>query len=219
MALRCLLLRSPCHLPAAARVTAVGVGGDQPSARHLSVSARRDGPAELLQSFAASRPVLAVQEGIVGLHDVSGLPWWATVLVTTVAARGLVTLPLGLYQVSVRTVPGCYSDCTEPARSAGVTNGVLLLLWLVIFSLSIIILTDSNCKKLCCSWLGCESMPYIMIVRGRTNVARSLDCLGVCSNFYTGYLILKSNRYKSQEPFISTLCSLCPPTELHPGQV
>ncbi|XP_043228720.1 cytochrome c oxidase assembly protein COX18, mitochondrial-like [Amphibalanus amphitrite] len=98
MALRCLLLRPSCHLSAAARVAAVGAGGDRPVARHFSVSARRDGVAEVLQSVASSRPVLAVQEGIVSLHDVSGLPWWATVLVTTVAARGLVTLPLGLYQ-------------------------------------------------------------------------------------------------------------------------
>ena len=99
MALRCLLLRPPCYLPVAARITAAGDCRDRLGARHLSVSASRAGPAEFLQSVSASRPVLAVQEGIVSLHDVTGLPWWATILVTTVAARGLVTLPLGLYQV------------------------------------------------------------------------------------------------------------------------
>ena len=101
MALRCLLLRSPCHLPAAAaRITAAGDCRDRLGLRHLSVSPGRAGPTEFLQSVAASRPVLAVQEGIVTLHDVTGLPWWATILVTTVAARGMVTLPLGLYQVN-----------------------------------------------------------------------------------------------------------------------
>lgn len=98
MALRCLLLRSPGHLPAAARITAAGDCRDRPGARHLSVSASRAGPAEFLQSVSASPPVLAVQEGLVTLHDVTGLPWWATILVSTVAARGLITLPLGLYQ-------------------------------------------------------------------------------------------------------------------------
>ena len=97
--MRCLLSRSSCHLPAAARITAAGDCRDGSGRRHLSVTPRQAGPAEFLQSVAASRPVLAVQEGIVTFHDVTGLPWWATILVTTAAARGMVTLPLGLYQV------------------------------------------------------------------------------------------------------------------------
>ena len=52
--------------------------------------------------LTASRPVLATQEGVVTLHDIAGLPWRATILVTTVIARGLATLPFGLSEPAAR---------------------------------------------------------------------------------------------------------------------
>lgn len=38
------------------------------------------------------------QESIVWLHSHTGLPWWATIITTTLAIRMFITLPLALYQ-------------------------------------------------------------------------------------------------------------------------
>lgn len=46
--------------------------------------------------------MLAAQEGVVTLHDIAGLPWRATILLTTVTARELVTLPFGLSEPAAR---------------------------------------------------------------------------------------------------------------------
>ncbi|XP_034936422.1 cytochrome c oxidase assembly protein COX18, mitochondrial [Chelonus insularis] len=45
-----------------------------------------------------SPPILYCQESLIALHSAIGLPWWATIVLTTIVARTFVTLPLTLYQ-------------------------------------------------------------------------------------------------------------------------
>lgn len=49
-------------------------------------------------SISNSLAVAHVQDGLVRLHDCSGMPWWATIIVSTVLLRTIVTLPLTIYQ-------------------------------------------------------------------------------------------------------------------------
>uniref|UniRef100_A0A182RRV0 Membrane insertase YidC/Oxa/ALB C-terminal domain-containing protein n=1 Tax=Anopheles funestus TaxID=62324 RepID=A0A182RRV0_ANOFN len=55
------------------------------------------------QSLSHSAPVAYMQHGIINLHDLTGLPWWATIILTTVSLRTLVTLPLAVYQNKMLT--------------------------------------------------------------------------------------------------------------------
>lgn len=48
-----------------------------------------------------SAPVHHFQEHLVLLHDLTGLPWWATIVVSTVALRTVITLPLAIYSNTV----------------------------------------------------------------------------------------------------------------------
>lgn len=50
------------------------------------------------QSLSQSTPVAYMQHGLMDLHDLTGLPWWATIILSTVGLRTLVTLPLAVYQ-------------------------------------------------------------------------------------------------------------------------
>lgn len=38
------------------------------------------------------------QNFVLSVHDITGLPWWATIICTTVLLRTTVTLPLAVYQ-------------------------------------------------------------------------------------------------------------------------
>lgn len=51
------------------------------------------------QSVSASKPVEIIQESVTHLHDLSGLPWWATIIASTVILRSVMTFPLAIYQV------------------------------------------------------------------------------------------------------------------------
>lgn len=55
--------------------------------------------ARIFQSLSESTVVQYAQNTIIMIHDFSGLPWWASIMLTTVLIRSLVTLPLSLYQV------------------------------------------------------------------------------------------------------------------------
>lgn len=50
------------------------------------------------KSLSNSQPVSFVQDGLVQLHEISGLPWWATIVASTFILRSCVTLPLAVYQ-------------------------------------------------------------------------------------------------------------------------
>jgi len=47
---------------------------------------------------ATSAPVLNIQEALLKFHDVTHLPWWASIVITTFAIRFILTFPLAIYQ-------------------------------------------------------------------------------------------------------------------------
>lgn len=59
---------------------------------------RRNFTQDFWRSVSESKAVNILQEATIKLHDVSGLPWWSTIIVSTVLLRGCITLPLALYQ-------------------------------------------------------------------------------------------------------------------------
>lgn len=52
----------------------------------------------IFRTISESTPVEYLQNFVVSVHDISGLPWWATVMCTTVLLRSSVTVPLAIYQ-------------------------------------------------------------------------------------------------------------------------
>ncbi|KAF5276999.1 hypothetical protein FQR65_LT16078 [Abscondita terminalis] len=52
----------------------------------------------IFRTISESAPVEYLQKFVVGIHDVTGLPWWATIVCTTVFLRSTVTVPLAIYQ-------------------------------------------------------------------------------------------------------------------------
>lgn len=52
----------------------------------------------IFKTLSESTPVEYCQSFLHTVHDTTGLPWWATIIGTTVFLRGCVTLPLSLYQ-------------------------------------------------------------------------------------------------------------------------
>lgn len=52
-------------------------------------------------SVSSSAPVSFMQESITLLHDMSGLSWWSTIIVSTVLLRGTITFPLAIYQTKI----------------------------------------------------------------------------------------------------------------------
>lgn len=52
----------------------------------------------IFKSISESVPVSYVQEFVLSIHSYTGLPWWASIILTTVVLRTFVTVPLALYQ-------------------------------------------------------------------------------------------------------------------------
>ncbi|MBW03919.1 Mitochondrial inner membrane protein COX18, partial [Eschrichtius robustus] len=78
-------------------------GGPKPSALPLwavaSVSAvGPSGAGGWYEALATSAPVQGAEDVLLFAHTASGLPWWGSILLTTMALRGAVTLPLAAYQ-------------------------------------------------------------------------------------------------------------------------
>lgn len=59
---------------------------------------RRNFTQDLWMSLSQSKAVATFQEVTIQLHDTSGLPWWATIMLSTILLRSCITLPLSLYQ-------------------------------------------------------------------------------------------------------------------------
>lgn len=49
-------------------------------------------------TLSQSSPVAYIQDTLTTIHDYSGLPWWASIVVSTILSRTLITLPLAIYQ-------------------------------------------------------------------------------------------------------------------------
>ncbi|XP_070070656.1 cytochrome c oxidase assembly protein COX18, mitochondrial [Drosophila takahashii] len=50
------------------------------------------------QTLSNSTPVAHMQDVLIKIHDYSGLPWWASIVLSTFLFRSVVTLPLTIYQ-------------------------------------------------------------------------------------------------------------------------
>lgn len=72
------------------------------------------------EALATSAPVRGAEDVLLAAHGATGLPWWASILLTTVALRGAVTLPLAAYQHYILAKLGGKSEtrntkyCTTP---------------------------------------------------------------------------------------------------------
>lgn len=78
--------------------------------RHPGINQLRDNPQQLQRrqytqgfwaSVSSSAPVNFLQDLTLQLHDSTGLPWWSTIVVSTVLLRGVITFPLAIYQSKV----------------------------------------------------------------------------------------------------------------------
>lgn len=70
--------------------------------RHFSVQTTVESLAKSQAGFfkwlSESTPVEYTQHFLLSVHDMTGLPWWATIICATVLLRTTVTLPLAIYQ-------------------------------------------------------------------------------------------------------------------------
>ncbi|XP_059615692.1 cytochrome c oxidase assembly protein COX18, mitochondrial [Phlebotomus argentipes] len=72
--------------------------GLQMQARNFSYS---EAVSKLWMSLSSSTPVSYCQEGLIKLHDSTGLPWWGTIILSTILLRSVVTVPLTIYQQKI----------------------------------------------------------------------------------------------------------------------
>lgn len=56
---------------------------------------------DIWTSISRSTPVAYFQQGLVDIHDYTGLPWWASIIFSTVLMRSLITVPLTIYQSKI----------------------------------------------------------------------------------------------------------------------
>nr|XP_005997649.1 PREDICTED: mitochondrial inner membrane protein COX18 [Latimeria chalumnae] len=63
-----------------------------------SVSTGRPG---WYESLADSTPIHLTEDMLMAMQQVTGLPWWANIICTTVALRAAITLPLAAYQTYI----------------------------------------------------------------------------------------------------------------------
>lgn len=59
------------------------------------------GAAGWYSSLSDSPPVHLCEQCLVSLQQVSGLPWWLNIVISTLAVRTLITLPLAAYQMVI----------------------------------------------------------------------------------------------------------------------
>lgn len=67
----------------------------------MSHQSRSFSAAGIYTSISNSTPVAEFQEGLIKLHDTTGLPWWATIILSTILLRSVITLPLTVYQQKI----------------------------------------------------------------------------------------------------------------------
>ncbi|XP_066576562.1 cytochrome c oxidase assembly protein COX18, mitochondrial isoform X2 [Amia ocellicauda] len=69
------------------------------------------------ESIVDSAPIHMTEELLVAVQQATGLPWWASVVCTTVALRTVITLPLGAYQMAViAKIEALQSEIAELAK-------------------------------------------------------------------------------------------------------
>lgn len=66
--------------------------------RNISMEAISKWQEQTYTSISNSTPVTFIQDGLLYFHDVTGMPWWATIITSTIIIRSSMTLPLSIYQ-------------------------------------------------------------------------------------------------------------------------
>lgn len=69
--------------------------------RQLSLQGFVDWQEQIYNSISNSYIVGKIQDSLLYIHDVSGMPWWATIISSTLLLRGLMTMPLAVYQAYI----------------------------------------------------------------------------------------------------------------------
>ncbi|KAM8909168.1 cytochrome c oxidase assembly protein COX18, mitochondrial isoform 2-T2 [Spinachia spinachia] len=88
--------------------------GSPAGVRRLSGGA---GAAGWYSSLSDSAPVHLSEHLLVGVQQVSGLPWWLSIIVATLTVRTLITLPLAIYQmVIIAKVEALQAEISELAK-------------------------------------------------------------------------------------------------------
>lgn len=82
--------------------TPINYKNDTLSTHFLGRSVSSVSTATLPSWFVAlsnSTPVAYAQQFVISFHEITGTPWWASIMLSAVALRFVVTLPLTVYQV------------------------------------------------------------------------------------------------------------------------
>lgn len=70
----------------------------RPPRRHMSIEGFVKWQEQTYASISNSVPVNFIQDGLLQFHDLTGMPWWATIVTSTILIRTCMTLPLSVYQ-------------------------------------------------------------------------------------------------------------------------
>lgn len=73
--------------------------GNQFGKRNISTEQLSSMQSSIFTYLSECSGTYYLKQLVVSVHDTTGLPWWATIIVTTIILRGLITLPLAAYQV------------------------------------------------------------------------------------------------------------------------
>lgn len=89
--------------------------------RNLSVPAGLDQiariPSNIIRSLSESTPVEYTQKCLLYIHDTTGLPWWGTIVLSTVLLRTAITVPLAAYQSYITAkVENLYLEMPDIAK-------------------------------------------------------------------------------------------------------
>lgn len=68
------------------------------SKRHVSIDSIIQTQSGIFKAISESTPVSYAQDFFINVHSLTGLPWWASIVLTTVLLRTFITLPLAIYQ-------------------------------------------------------------------------------------------------------------------------
>lgn len=92
--------RAAASLPESHVRSLSGVGGDS-------------GAGGWYNSLSHSEPVHLCEQFLVGVQQVSGLPWWLSVVMATISVRTFITLPLAVYQLLIISKVGGAKNSPE----------------------------------------------------------------------------------------------------------
>lgn len=82
------------------------------SQRHLSLAWMDSfalSQAGWFRTLGESQFVASLMEGLQAIHDYSHLPWWSSIILSTILMRAALTFPLAVYQVRTNIVR-CHED-------------------------------------------------------------------------------------------------------------